>query len=204
MADIETNRDLYLAISRLIEREKKTTRTLEEYLRALLGLAQWRRDDTALPVAQFFALLDKAFTAEEGEFDPEWRSLYPPLDDESAGFEGWQATLIRQIVDLREMEEQGMLADPYRYLGIDSPRGRRWYNFDPCTFLECAMAGSYGGWQPGDETGRIYVPGPVMVLGEEGTLESRQPEEIEAPVFFLPELTWEDFQDFLLQGQYYE
>jgi hypothetical protein len=204
MAEIKTNRDLYLAISQLIEREKKSVRTLEEYLRALLGLAGRYRVETALPVAQFFALLDGAFTVEVGGFNPEWKSLYPDLHEESEGFEAWQATLIRQIVDLREMAEEGMLADPYRYLGIDSPRRRRWYNFDPYTFLECAMAGSYGGWQPDDETGRLYVPGPVLVLGEAGALESRNPEALEEPVFFLPEITWAEFCEFLLQGQYYE
>jgi hypothetical protein len=53
-------------------------------------------------------------------------------------------------------------------VGIDSPRGQRWYHFDPRTFLECATAGSYGGWQPGDETGRDYVPGPVAVMADDG------------------------------------
>lgn len=203
MPDIKTNRDLYLVIAQLIEREKKTARTLEEYLRALLELADPYRAEAALPVAQFFTLLDEAFTAEVAVFNPEWRSLYPDTYDEDEGFEAWQATLIRQVVDLREMAEQGMLEDPYRYLGINSPRGRRWYNFDPGAFLECGLAGSYGGWQPGDETGRVYVPGPVLILGEAG-LESRDPEEIEEPIFFLPEITWADFRDFLLQGQYYE
>jgi hypothetical protein len=56
--DIKTNRDLYLAISQLIEREKEFARSLEDYLRALLGLAGRYRDEAALPVAQFFTLLD--------------------------------------------------------------------------------------------------------------------------------------------------
>lgn len=29
------------------------------------------------------------------------------------------------------------LEDPYRYDGIDSETGHRWYNFDPGTNLEC-------------------------------------------------------------------
>jgi hypothetical protein len=38
----------------------------------------------------------------------------------------------------------GTLANDQRYFGVDSPRGSRWYNFDPLTFLECAVAGTFG------------------------------------------------------------
>jgi hypothetical protein len=40
------------------------------------------------------------------------------------------------------MAEAGTLENEYRYFGIDSPTGFRWYNFDPCSYLECGVRGS--------------------------------------------------------------
>jgi hypothetical protein len=91
-----------------------------------------------------------------------------------------------------------------RYFGINSPRGSRWYNFDPCTFLECAMAGSFGGWEEGDDTGRGYVPGEVAVLGPDGRITGCDPRELDDPIVPLGEISWEAFRDFLGQGQWYE
>lgn len=102
------------------------------------------------------------------------------------------------------MAEQGILADEERYFGIDSPRGQRWYNFDPCTFLECAVAGSLGGWQSGDDTGREYVPGQVAVMSDDGKVEVADPEDVPDPVISIGELSWETFQSFLGCGQWYE
>jgi hypothetical protein len=102
------------------------------------------------------------------------------------------------------MAEQGMLADEQRYFGIDSPRGQRWYNFDACTFLECATAGSFGGWQAGDDTGREYVPGQVAVLGDHGTVTTADPQDVPDAVVLIGELSWEAFQSFLGCGQWYE
>ncbi len=43
-------------------------------------------------------------------------------------------------VDLRRMRG-GTLAEEWRYFGSESPTGKGWYNFDPLTYLECALAG---------------------------------------------------------------
>ena len=68
---------------------------------------------------------------------PPWDTdLTSSLPDRSSDFGRWQATLIRQIVDLREMEENGTLADRDRYFGVNSPRQSRWYNFEPPSYLE--------------------------------------------------------------------
>jgi hypothetical protein len=112
--------------------------------------------------------------------------------------------VLRQIVDLHEMKEFGVTDSKLKYFGMDSPRGQRWYNFDPCTFLECATQGTFGGWQSGDDTDRDYVPGLVAVLGEDGPITSRDPREIPDPVTRLDEVTWDDFRTFLGQGQWYE
>lgn len=226
MNSIRTNRDLYLAIAGLTEHHGTGARDLEEYLRALWDGARRLRDRSSLSADEFFGLLSAAFTLPAPPFDEAWRSRYaddanplatclaaklgaeqqsPGADEaDAAGFDGWEAFVLRQIVDLREMAEQGMLQDKYRYFGIDSPRGQRWYNFDPCAFLECATAGFSGGWEPGDDTGREYVPGPVATLGEDGTVTTLDPRDVPDPVTSIGEVSWEDFESFLGCGQWYE
>jgi hypothetical protein len=227
MSGIRTNRDLYLAIADMTGRQRSGTRGLEEYLRALWGAACRQRGRTSLSGDEFFALLDAGFTLPAPPFDEAWRSGHPgnetsplldclaakmgaakqhrgPGDGGDTGFGRWESFLLRQVVDLREMEEQGMLQNELRYFGINSPRGQRWYNFDPCTFLECAAAGAYGGWQSGDDTGREHVPGQVVHMGEDGTLTTADPEEIPDPVEPVAEVSWDDFRSFLGCGQWYE
>jgi hypothetical protein len=176
MAEIGTNRDLYLAISQLIAQHEQAARPLEEYLRALWAIGTRRHSQPSLSPEEFFAALAEAFTAEAVPFDEGMRRRYThdlSALDTLPPFSAWACFILRQIVDLREMAESGQLADKYRYFGIDSPRGSRWYNFDPCVFLECAARYSF-------------------VDGCEG--ES-------AP---LSEISWELFRDFLGAGQAYE
>ena len=109
-----------------------------------------------------------------------------------------------QICDLDEMRQAGTLDNEYRYFGVDATRGGRWYNFDPCTYLECAAAGTFGGWAEGDDTGRSYAPGPVAVVDASGAITSVDPRDIDDPAFALPQITWEMFIDFLDAGQWYE
>ncbi len=206
---IVTNRDLYLAVSQLIVQYRESARSLEEYLRALWNVGHAHRAQPALTPDEFFGVLAEAFDAEpESPSEEFWRGLAETLYAHDRahlpGFEGWEARIVRQIVDLREMAEGGQLADKLRYFGIDSPRGSRWYNFDPCTFLECAMAGSFGGWEEGDDTGRGYVPGEVAVLGPDGQITGADPRDLDDPVVPLGEISWDQFSDFLGAGQWYE
>ena len=120
------------------------------------------------------------------------------------GYAAWEARLDEQIRDLREMEATGTLADEHRYYGVDAPSGARWYNFDPRTYLECATAGTLGGWQEGDDTGRELVPGPVVVLGAASGLARMDPAGLEGLVFVVQALSWHDLVDFLWAGQAYE
>lgn len=204
MPQLQTNRDLYLAVGELCRLNQATDRSLEQYLAALLRLVGHlgHRDTISLDV--FHSLLADAFTAESSMFDQKWRETYVDFNTTASGFQGVVATLVRQIVDLREMEETGSLADEFRFFGINAPRGSRWYNFSPASYLECGMAGSLGGWEPGDDTGREYVPGKVAVLNEDGTIQSVNPEDLDRPVYETGELSWDDIQEFLLCGQIYE
>jgi hypothetical protein len=66
------------------------------------------------------------------------------------------------------------------------------------------MAGTYGGWLPGDATWREYVPGKVVVMDEAGKLEERDPDTLPNPVYPIAQISWDDFQRFLYMGQAYE
>lgn len=204
MSVLETNRDLYLAIEKLAQTHQATDRSLEEFLRTLLRAADSLADSHSLSLAEFFSLLTRAFTDEPYAFQEEWRSQYERFSEELSGYARWRALMLQQIVDLREMAESGILESPYRYFGIDSPRDARWYNFHPLDYLECAMAGSFGGWQPGDPTGRGFVPGPVAVLAEDGSLTSAHPEDIPRPTYTIAGITWAQFEQFIWCGQNYE
>ena len=135
---IQTNRDLYLAISQLVQEQQTTSRSLEEYLRSLWLLASEYQALPDLSVAKLFEFLSQAFSANIPPFNEAWRQRYSEDNDNLQGYLSWQATIMRQIIDLREMDEQGILKDKYKYFGVNSPRGHRWYNFAPGTFLECA------------------------------------------------------------------
>jgi hypothetical protein len=201
---LTTNRDLYRAIGELGERYASSGRTLEHYLLALLGLARQHNRQDALSLSEFYQVVSEAFSADPIPFASAWRDTYGALNPNQSGFVGWEATVIRQIVDLREMDEAGTLAYEYRYFGVDAPRGSRWYNFDPVTYLECAMAGSLGGWEPDDPTGRQFVPGEVGVMDSIGNLQIVNPQDIERPIGPLPQVSWDQFKDFVECGQMYE
>ncbi len=228
---LRTNRHLYRFVIELCQRNADNKRTLEEYLRALLGLATREREQADLPAPLFAAMLEAAFHEAPLPYDPSWAAAWQPRkrDDSDDGFPGWEALIQRQIVDLREMHASGALEDKQRYFGIDSPRGARWYNFDPTTYLECAAAGSFDGWTPpeGQElddsdlsdvempdeeeppeaaptSSRRLVPGPVAVLGPDGKVVVVDPSQIESAHFELSRISWEDLRDFLVCGQIYE
>ena len=196
-----TNRDFYLAVTEFQTAPCGSDRSLEHYLLALHQLCLPLATTPSLSGEAFLQLLDTAFTAEFPPFPEEWRSRTFDEEDPDPGFAGFEACLIQQVVDLREMAERGALEDKYRYFGIKSPRGHSWYNFDPATYLECATAGMYGGWHPDDDTGRFRVPGPLVAAGDEGDYE-RTSQEL--PFHEIAHVTWEYFSEFLWCGQIYE
>jgi hypothetical protein len=146
--NINTACDLYSAILQLVAQHERTERPLEEYLRALWNVGHHFRERPSLTPDEFFGVLAEAFVAEPQSLSPDFQSAVSEgvhaLDlAEVPGFQGWEYCVVRQIVDLREMAAAGQLANDLRYFGIDSPRGSRWYNFNPCGFLECAARYSF-------------------------------------------------------------
>ncbi|PHS13772.1 MAG: hypothetical protein COA78_06695 [Blastopirellula sp.] len=142
MSKLQTNRDLYLAVESLVSRFKSNSRSLEQFLLALLRATEPFSSSECLSLDDFYGLISESFTIEPYQFEHKWLGLYDQFPTESSDFDGWCGTLKQQIVDLHEMEECGALENKYRSLGIQSPRGSQWYNFVPVDYLECAMAGS--------------------------------------------------------------
>ena len=200
-----TNRDLYLAIAAPVaDRKHAPERALEEYLRALLRGARAHRAVEALRPDQFLSLLAEAFRAEPLPYDPAWPAGYRHVTERVERFEQFEAVALRQVVDLREMRDASILEGEWIFFGVDAPRGGRWYNFHPHQYLECAAQGLFGGWAPGDATGRQFVPGEVAVLGPDGRITSADARELDRPVYELASISWEQLADFLVCGQTYE
>jgi hypothetical protein len=202
-SSLRTNRDLYLFVAELCGQHGGQDRSLEEYLLTLLGLAAAHREAPGVPLAAFARLLEDSFVVNTPPADGELSPQRTPGDD-LKGYAGWREALLLQLRDLRELARLGRLSDPYRYFGIDAPGGARWYNFDPPTYLECAVDGTFGGWCPGDPTGRAYVPGPVAVIDADGTLRTIAPDERDDPIVEIETISWDVFTDFLEAGRSYE
>lgn len=191
---VHTNRDLYLLVAGL----PPSSRSLEHYLGALWRVASSCRDAPSLPPGVFAELLVSAFEAAPLPHDA------PRLAPSDTGYAHFERVIAAQLLDLHELAAAGRLDDELRYFGLDSPRGARWYNFEPHGYLECAVAGTFDGWCEGDPTGRVYVPGPVAVLDATGAVTSVDPRSLDRDPEVLPPITWEAFADFLWAGQSYE
>ncbi len=161
--------------------------SLEAYLRSLWSVVAQDRDE-ALTAEKFVEWVMTAWVMAPPPFNPEWLERHPKFSDE-ADFEAWEYCILYQIADLRKMHEAGLLNDEYRYFGIDSPSGSRWYNFDPLTYLECGVRGELGG----------YLEDEVIVL-----IEPVEGESADSPVFEVADFTWEMFIGILGCGQMYE
>lgn len=190
------NRTLYREVAAV---GAGTGRPLEEYLRALWRLGRARRTRDSLSGAELVALLGKAAVADAPPFDDAWRGADLDVTEEMGWFETWERVLLSQVADLRELAEGPPPAHPA--LGVDAPRpagsgpratGCRWYNHDVRGYLECAIAGMYGGWDVADGV-RVAVPGPAV---------SMYPEPRDA--FDVGRVDWGDFAQLLVYGQEYE
>lgn len=141
---LRTKRDLSRFVADL-ETKTEEVRSLEDYLETLWHLGSTLSKQEELPLRTFTGLLEAALREPLPALHPSWfqegRSDRPAL----TGHQQWERTILEQIVDLHEMTAAGSLGNDLRYFGIDSPRGAHWYNFDPFTFLECAVAGTFEG-----------------------------------------------------------
>ena len=201
---LRTNRDLYLALVALGDHLTVTGRALLDYLCALWLVSRPLavRDD--LDGDEFAALLTAAATAMPVRPEPSWRVADYSADGPYRGFEDFTKVVCTQIADLLAFEENP--PGPFASLGIDAPPrldgGRatiaRWCNFDPPTFLECAAAGAFGGWNEAD--GRRVRTEPQRDTESEREPGAWSGEDVRA----LEPITWGDVAAFLEYGQSYE
>jgi hypothetical protein len=191
-------RDICRAIHEFVaDRGRAPEVDLEEYLRRLLGVIRALRERAGLTAEEFVSTLQQAFTAEPVPFDREWAVSYADDVEHLDALTKCEATLIRQVVDLREMREAGTLQNEWRYFGVDAPRGERWFNFDPHGYLECAAAGVAGVWEAGES---------LISFADSDTRGKLLPIPQHAQQVAVPSgmVTWSDFADFLYCGQIYE
>jgi hypothetical protein len=146
---VATGCDLRRFVLALIEEQQGVYQhDLATYLRSLLGVVRtWHVNSLAPPsYADLAYFLAQGFVAPPVDYDPAWEDVNPwvPSDPdpeaatrERRSFGQLERLVQSQIVDLRQMEAAGLLADPVRvYFGVDAPRGARWYNAVVWSYLE--------------------------------------------------------------------
>lgn len=183
-----TNREIYRIVTGFSEKvEKSSLPSLEKYLSSLWSIVSQERH-VALTAEKFVEWLAQAFVAPAPDFNTDWLQRTSHNSD-ACGFDGWENLILFQIADLRRMDEAGLLQNEYRYFGIDSPTGTRWYNFDPLTYLECGVRGELGG----------YAEDEVIVL-----IAPSEGESADSPVYEVNQFSWDTFTGILQCGQCYE
>jgi hypothetical protein len=205
------SRSLYLAVAELVDFHRHDARSLEDFLRTVHAALVPRFGEPALAPEALVRALEEGFTAPAVDRDPTWRQADLTLPDQAITADAVDRLLRSQVLDMEDAAASGALQDELRYFGREVGRAKRvrrasspyYYNWNPVTYIECGVAGAFGGWEPGDAAGRMLVPGEVAVLTDEG-LTSLPAEDVEQPVVDLPVLTWEQVYDFLWCGQSYE
>jgi hypothetical protein len=188
-----------MAASALIKVHAEDEISLCDFLTALYFNAQPDRDKSSISLERFIDLLRMSFQPV-----PQEAPAAPPFDRTKVGYAQWSDTILRQIRDLKEMDRKGMLGKVLNFLGLSAPSGAYWYNFDPCGYIECGMAGAFGGWREGDDTGRIYVPGEVAVSDDRGKISFHDPRSLADDQYAMTSMSWDEFREFLMCGQAYE
>ena len=132
---------IYDVVAEIASASQADERELAEFLRALAGSVP-RGDAVAVEV--FLDWLRGGLATQA----PPDASRGPALEGEQLrsadGPGAVQALLGRQIEDLLALRDTGAFENPYRYFGTDAPSGRRWFNFDVSSYLECGAAGTFG------------------------------------------------------------
>ncbi|GAA3938465.1 hypothetical protein GCM10023085_19860 [Actinomadura viridis] len=195
---VRTNRDLYLHVLRIGRDAATASWSLSAFLRALWKVSVPLSAHQSLEADDVAAMFSAAAGVAPAEYDPAWstRDLSLP-GGEPRGYADWERVLLSQLADLEDFLASP--PGPRARFGVDAPRPAgagsratppRWCNFDPATYLECAIAGSLGGWDAADG-----VRVPLAAPGGAPTERS--------PVRALTTLTWPDLARVIVCGQLY-
>jgi hypothetical protein len=199
-AESMSYRDFHVSIQALCERERSNSRSLETYLLALLRQAAAHARRESVTLVDLRDLLTSSFRERPYPFDDRWRVSPIQLDPAPTWFAHWRARLVRQIVDLHEFAEAGVLDDDRCYFGVQAARGSPWCNLDPVTYVACAMAGSFGDPSPEDRADWHFADCPIPAS------RSTYPLVVLAhPIArtwnAAPALSWAEFEQFIRCGQ---
>lgn len=162
---LRTNRDLYLHVLRIGRQAKATSWSLSAYLRSLWKVSEPLKPRSSLELDDVAALFSAAIAASPPPYEAAWSKQDLTLAGTSpVDHADWERVILSQIADLEDFVSfpPGGLAR----FGVNAPRPSgtgarctpvRWLNFDPAAYLECAVAGALGGWEPGDGA-RVPLP----------------------------------------------
>ncbi|MBW8487126.1 hypothetical protein [Actinomadura parmotrematis] len=192
---LRTNRDLYLHLLRLGQDLRAASWSLSGYLRGLWRAAGPLADRDELSPDDVAALFSAAQLVPPVPYNGAWTVTDFTLPrGEPSSHADWERVVLSQIAYLEDFVTAP--PGPRARFGADAPRppgsGRRatparWCNFDPATYLECAVAGSVGGWDAGDGAREPRAGGPAR-----------------SPVRDLAPFGWGDLCRMLACGQLYE
>nr|BFE38283.1 hypothetical protein GCM10010200_105340 [Actinomadura rugatobispora] len=196
---VRTNRELYLHFLQLGQEARAASWSLSAFLRALWKVSGPLSRRERLQSDDVAAMFSAAAAVPPADYRPAWstRDLSLP-GDEPAGYADWERVILSQLADLEDFLAHP--PGPQARFGVDAPRPpgtgrratpRRWYNFDPATYLECAVAGSLGGWDAGDGA-RVPLP------AADGAPPAR------SYVREITTMTWGDLARIAVCGQMYE
>jgi hypothetical protein len=125
-------------------------RTLDEFLRAWWLVSEPLAGKVRLDPDTVAAMVAAASMITPPPLSPVWRTrifvAHAPVT-----YADWEQIVLSQIADLADFADNGGLTDQM-YFGADAPRpadrtratSRRWFNFDPQTYLRCGMEGALG------------------------------------------------------------
>ena len=124
----------------IIIKDKKDV-NMEEYLLSLYVLVEENKEFT-MTLELILYMLKTAFETKPKAFNKAWLLIEdePDSDDYAEPYDYTIAVLEFQILELHKMQGK-QLEDEFRYYGIASETGHRWYNFDPSSILECGARG---------------------------------------------------------------
>ena len=146
----------------------KSGSSLRSFLSSLRSQLATVQEGASLAPDQFLALIRKAAapasieSAAAGDSALERRSpVLASIEPAAAGDSALErrspvlAFLDAQIENLGALEASGVYANEHRGFGVDAADGKRWYNFDVATYLECAGAGFTSARNDGDVVPRL-------------------------------------------------
>jgi hypothetical protein len=195
----QTNRDLYLHFLHLGQEARSASWSLSAYLRGLWKVSVPLRGRAELALDDVAAMFSAAAATSPPSYDPAWSTTDLALPGSApAGYADWERIILSQLADLEDfvLHPPG----PRARFGVNAPRPPgggtratppRWLNFDPAAYLECAVAGGYGGWDAADGA-RVPLPNPQGTTTRRSTIRA------------ITTMGWPDLARIAVCGQTYE